>query len=157
MARAVGIVNRGLLVVAIATGLAGCDQDLQTVGPEGGFVSSPDGRLTLDIPKGALDQDVVITIEAVDDAPAGALGQAYEIEPRYLQLSIPATLTYDVVAPTPEGAESLDISGAAMEDLTLVTEKASDWDRLADLEVDADAGTVSATVVFFSAYAVVPR
>ena len=67
---------RSLVVAALACAtLAGCDpMGEDVVGPEGGVVVSRDGRLTLDIPAGALDEAVEITIEEVEDLPEGAVG-----------------------------------------------------------------------------------
>lgn len=140
----------------LALGLAfvpGCDQ-ADTVGPEGGIVESRDGRLILEIPEGALADDVEITIERVEYGPEGALGSTYEIEPRLTQLQFPARLTYDLAVDN-DGAQSLDLASTNMDGATLVTEKAEGWAALADHDVDEDAGLVSASVLFFSSYAVV--
>jgi hypothetical protein len=149
------------VMAALALGLAilpGCDE-LETVGPEGGVVVSRDGRVTLDIPAGALSEDVAVSIEAVDSGdvggPEGAVGTAYEILPFGTTLQFPATLTYDLMASDDEGAQRLDLATSDMADAVLVTEKAHGWDRMADREVDAESGWVSASVLFFSAYAVV--
>lgn len=136
--------------------LAGCDaQDGETVGPRGGIVMSDDGRLTLDIPAGALDEDVAIRIEALDEAPRGTVGTVYAIEPAGLALFVPAELTYDLTAD--ESDRSLDLTGVEMDDLLLITEKNARWQPLADRSVDADAQTVSASVLFLSSYAVLSR
>ena len=139
--------------------LAGCEQG-ETVGPRGGTVMSDDGRVTLDIPEGALSSDVEITIEVVDDAPAGVVGTVYAIEPAGVSLLFPATLTYDLAADGDDerAAETaLDLAGLEMDDLVLVTEKADRWQPMADREVDADAEIITASVLYFSSYALVSR
>lgn len=141
-----------LLSMTVATG---CDEGVETIGPEGGVVVSPDGRVTLEIPPGALDQEVLVTIGEVDDGPDGSIGRVYEVEPRLTMLARPARLTYDLLAPEVEGTEALGLADAQMEDVALVTEKDTQWDRLADRDVDLDEATVSASVLFFSTYAVV--
>lgn len=141
------------LLAALAA--SGCDEGIETIGPEGGTVTSHDGRVTLEIPPGALDREITVTIGEVDDGPEGAIGFAYEIEPRLTMLHRPALLTYDLMPAGPEGTESLDLLEAEMDDVSLVTEKGTHWDRMADRNVDPELGTVSASVMFFSAYAVV--
>jgi hypothetical protein len=144
-------------ILAFSTVLAGCEAEGQTtIGPRGGVVTSADGRVTLEIPAGALDHEVVVTVGEVDEGPEGALGTVYEIEPRFEQLHKPATITFDLAAPDIEGAESLDLQGD-MNDIAVVTEHADDWRSLADHEVDADAETISASVLYFSSYAIVLR
>lgn len=136
--------------------LTGCDaQDGETIGPRGGTVMSDDGRLTLDIPAGAVAKDVEIRIEVVDDAPRGTVGTVYAIEPAGLQLAVPAELTYDLA--TDESDRALDLTGVTMDALVLVTEKGARWEKMADRSLDADAETLSASVLFFSSYAIVSR
>ena len=67
----------------------------------GGTATSPDGRLTLEIPPGALDADTTITIRPLSLAalPPGPLGEgwtgpAYELGPDGLDLATPATATF---------------------------------------------------------------
>lgn len=141
----------------------GCDAEEGTtaVGREGGIVTSPDGRVTLEIPAGALTSEVDVSIGEVDaegdEMPDGAIGFAYEIEPAGLPLLRPATLTFDLSAGDAEARE-LDLSDAvAVEDLALLTDKGDAWDRLADRETDEEDRTVSGSVLFFGTYAVAPR
>lgn len=144
----------GLLVMAAV--LVGCDGEEGTlVGPRGGVVTSPDGRVTLEIPEGALDEEIAVSIDEVDEGPEDAVGRVYAVEPALTMLQRPATLTYDFGAPALEGAEHLDLNAADMADLALVTEKEHGWARLADREVDAEAKVVTGSIMFFGTYAVV--
>jgi hypothetical protein len=68
-----------LLAVPVALlALSGCDPSgslTQSVGPGGGTVISSDGMAQLDIPAGALAEDVEITVEAWDGAvPTASVG-----------------------------------------------------------------------------------
>jgi hypothetical protein len=144
----------GGLALCIAF-LPGCDDEgAETIGPRGGVITSPDGRVTLEVPAGALDREVFLTIGELDEeGPNGSITRVYEIEPRFEQLHIPATLTFDLTA-TPEGVASLDLQAASMEGLAVMTQKADGWDWLADREIDASLSTVSGSVLFLSSYAV---
>lgn len=141
------------LIAVATTALAvtsGCDTEGQdAIGPRGGTVTSPDGRLILDIPAGALEREVVVTIGGID-GPEGAMGPTYEILPRGTAFHFPAALTYDL---TGEEMGAFEDPAAAM----LVTQKADGWDALADHDVDMQDGTVTASALFLSAYTVVER
>ncbi len=136
----------------------GCEQG-ETVGPRGGTVMSDDGRVTLDIPEGALTSEVEITIEVVEDAPAGAIGTVYAIEPAGLALLAPATLTFDLAIEDEARAAGTEdsLAGLEIEDLVLLAEKADLWKPMSDREVDADAEIISASVLWFSSYALASR
>jgi hypothetical protein len=126
--------------------LGGCD-DLDTVvGAEGGWVVSDDGRVTLEVPAGALEEDVELSIAPLSVAPAAAVGPAYEIGPRGLVLAMPATLIYDA-------SEGMS---AEARDIEIVTAGALEWAPLADREVDEDS-QIYGSVLYFSAIAPVLR
>ena len=143
-----------MLALTLTLAATGCDEQTgDTVGAEGGQIVSDDGRVTLDIPAGALASDVEITIEAVDADLDGAIGDAYRIEPAGLVLSFPAELTFDVISD--EAGDAFDLADAvsAMEKLALVIDKGDHWDRLADHTFDRDAGYVSASALYFGTFA----
>lgn len=125
--------------------LTGCDtaQDGETVGPRGGVVFSDDGRVTLEIPEGALADDVEITIERCDDGPEDAVGPAYEIHPLGTTFTAPATLVYDL-------SEDMDVP---MDELTVVTHSRDGWTELADLDTDDEDQVIYASVLYLSTYA----
>lgn len=137
-----------ILVVAALASAAGCDGNAPVVmGPRGGTVASADGRLTLTFPAGALDRDTVVTVDAVDDAPAGAVGPTYAVHPRGTGVLRPVAVTYDL---TGDAMTLADPRRAV-----LVVEKADGWFRMADHEVDADLEYVTASATFLSSFGVV--
>jgi hypothetical protein len=144
-----------LAAVLGLTALQGCDDQGETIGKRGGTVMSDDGRVTLDVPAGALDREVEVRIEVVDEPPHGSVGTVYAIEPAGLQLARPATLTYDLATDTED--RSFDLKGATMDSLVLVTEKGARWEKLSDRDLDVDAETISASVLYFSSYAIISR
>ena len=91
-----------LLLAALlaALTLSGCDPSgtlAQEVGPDGGTVVSSDGMAQLDIPAGALAEDVEITVALWDGAvPTAAVGDAWDFGPDGLEFAVPATLTVQV-------------------------------------------------------------
>ena len=133
----------GIASAALAASLAfGCDFDTGTeVGPRGGIVASEDGRVTLEIPAGALLDTVPISIEQIDDGPEDASGPTYTVEPYGVTFLRPAHLSYDVSDGLMENPEQA----------RLVTERDDGWEMLGDRNVDTERGEVSASLLFASA------
>lgn len=135
-------------VLAVAT-LAGCDPvGDDVVGPEGGVVVSEDGRLTIEIPEGALTDAVEITVEMVDDEPGRALGPAYRVEPVGLVFEEPVQVLYHY------GADGMQVDPA---DVALVVERTDGWSELADRHVFEDEAIVSASALYLSTFCVIER
>lgn len=133
-----------LLLSTVATG---CDAwNADGIGAEGGVVVSADGRMTLEVPPGALDEAVEITIE-ITEGTEGTLAPIYVIEPMGLSFRYPTELVYDYDA---EGPGDLD-----PEALELVTYREAGWDYLPDRKLDADDQTLSVSLMALSAVTVV--
>jgi hypothetical protein len=137
-----------LAIAAAAIVLAtGCEQEGTTVGPRGGMISSDDGRFTLEIPEGALDHDVDITITEVECEQPEAIDTCYEIGPVGMPLLFPGTIVYDI--------DPDQLEGLSPEELTVLTEREQDWKPLADHRIDMAHAQVTASAVYLSSYAVV--
>jgi hypothetical protein len=132
-----------LLICTLAA--TGCDQASDGIGPRGGEIVSADGRLTLTVPEGALDQTVAIEIAEVTDRPDGAVGPAYELLPAGTSFTRPATVTFEL--------EDDDLQYYS--DLALVSHKEDQWYYMADRDLDVEDMTLSASAAYLSAFAVV--
>ncbi len=129
-------------IVATGCDLAAGDQ----IGRDGGVVVSDDGRMSLEIPKGALDESVEITITAVA-GPEGSASDLYVMEPMGLVFERPVTVTFDYDGETLGDAEA--------DDLTMMAQREADWAYLGDQLVDDEDQTVSAALMALSAVTVV--
>lgn len=134
-------------VLALAT-VTGCDPADAGIGPEGGEVASADGRLVVDIPEGALDEHVEITIEEVDDLPDDALGPAYRVYPVGTVFNGPVHVLYNY------GARGMEVDP---NDVLLVVEREHEWSVMPDRRVFAEEGLVSASALYLSTFCVVER
>lgn len=156
MVNMAGTLSRLFAFALTATALVACDGAGGTpIGPEGGIVVSDDGRLTVEIPAGALDGTVDVSIHVVEDGPEGdeSAIRAYAIEPMGTALIFPATVEYDwTVEPS---ADALSLEGSTVEDPTLVMERGVEWRALADHTVDMDAGYVAGSAHYFGTIAIV--
>jgi len=125
------------------------------IGPEGGSITSSDGRLILTFPPGALFEETEITIRRVDPTDLGPGFEglepdlAYELLPDGLEFDVPvtATLTLDEAPIQPDG--SLEVEGRIL----LIT--SSDGvveilEGIQEVDVDADTATLSAELDGFS-------
>lgn len=134
-------------LVLASTVATGCDLAAgDAIGREGGVVVSDDGRLALEIPAGALETRVEITIEAVP-GPDGSASDLYVMEPMGLVFERPVVVTFDYDGETLGDAEA--------EDLTLVAQREVDWAYLGDQRVDDEDQTLSAALMALSVVTVV--
>ncbi|MBL8946376.1 MAG: hypothetical protein JNK45_24635 [Myxococcales bacterium] len=127
----------------------GCDLAGETMGPRGGTVVSEDGRFSLEIAPGALDHDVEVTIATVACGAMDqtALGSCYEVGPRGTAFLFPARVTFELDA---DG-----VAGVTVDHLALSGRREHGWDLLADRAVDLEDGTVSASALYLSSFALV--
>ena len=91
------VASLGVLLALTAAcpsgGPTASQQEGTVVGPQGGTVTSADGRAQLVVPPGALAQDVAITVGPAPNAPPAALILAtFDFGPDGTQFAIPATL-----------------------------------------------------------------
>src|SRR5262249_44953698 len=68
--------------------------NIDTIGPEGGNVVSPDRRLTVEVPPGALSVRVHLTVDLAEAWPSGAVGPVFEVRPSGTTFAKPVTLVY---------------------------------------------------------------
>lgn len=143
-------VIRSLTVAALAcAALTGCDPSGDdVVGPEGGTIISRDGRLTLEIPQGALAEAIEIRIEEVEQLPEGALGPAYQVLPVGTVFEAPVHVFYDY------GAAGMELSP---DQIALVAQKTDRWSMLADRAVYEEDTLVSASSLYLSAFCIVDK
>jgi hypothetical protein len=107
------------------------------IGPAGGKIVSSDGKVTLEVPAGAIDRLIGFSIIAVTPAPAGAVGPVYDIEPTGTFFGIPALVTFKP-APT-------DLGGLALPTLRLANVSlGGSWVPLPQSLTDLGIGTVRA-------------
>lgn len=134
-----------LLLTSIATG---CDAwGGPGIGSEGGVVVSDDGRMALEIPAGALDESVEITIVATEGSEG--LAPIYVIEPVGLTFEHPTELVYAY------DSEDEMLGDEDPEALELVTMRELGWDYLPDRKHHADDQTISVSLMALAPVTVV--
>lgn len=120
--------------------------NVDTIGPEGGMVVSPDRKLTLVVPAGALGVRVHVTIDLAEAWPSGALGPVFEVRPSGTTFSTPVTFVYRF--------QPGDIAPFAAADVELAVASGSLWTPL-PTTVDMAMGTASAQATHLSTYGLI--
>jgi hypothetical protein len=104
---------------------------------------SPDGKLTINIPAGALTADMRIGIQPIANLARGGIGGAYRLMPEGVTFAQPVQLRFAHSDPDREGA-SADALGIAFQDAQ------GYWRRVPDALVDKTTGTVTVSTTHFS-------
>jgi hypothetical protein len=146
-------ITRQIVLLGLTFALGSCgnvEQGTQGgIGSEGGMIRSSNGRITLDVPAGALDHRVTISIRELDNGalPSGGVRDTgFELLPEGLTFAKPVTLT---LAYQDDALPQADTTWLRIVQIL-------DDGRLAvpDPATGAPAGTVSAQLAHFSKYAV---
>lgn len=114
------------------------------IGPEGGVVLSEDGRLSLEVPEGALSEPTEVSIELLP-CEADGLADCYSVGGEAEQFSRPVTVVY-------EAAELETMDGVA-----LIYKGSTGWVRMPDAQIDREDETVMGTIMFPSSISVDAR
>jgi hypothetical protein len=120
--------------------------NVDSVGPEGGMIVSPDRRLTLSIPAGALSVRVRLTIELAEAWPSGALGPVFEVRPSGTTFTAPVTFIYRY--------QPADISPYPAASVRVAVATGSTWTAL-PTTIDVGMGTATAQASHLSTYGLI--
>jgi hypothetical protein len=113
----------------------------QMIDAAGGSITSADGRITLDIPAGALAAATTISVQPITNTTPNGMGLAYRLEPEGTTFAAPATLTFHLSA-----SEALALAS------TYVTTQHADglWYSQPNQQRDGSAQTVGVSTTHFS-------
>ncbi len=120
----------------------------KAIGPAGGTLSTPDGKLTLTFPAGAVAKETAITVRPVENKAPNGLGTGYEFGPDGATFAKPVTFTYrytddELLGTTPEAL------GVAFQNQERV------WMLARAATVNRAARTITTTITHFSWWSLV--
>jgi hypothetical protein len=117
----------------------------QMIDATGGSVTSADGRITLDVPAGALASATTISIQPITNTTPNGIGLGYLLEPEGTMFAAPVTLTFHLSA-----TEALALGS------TFVATQHADgfWYSQPNQQRDSSALTVSVSTTHFSAWSI---
>ncbi|MEW6144996.1 MAG: hypothetical protein AB1598_08280 [Thermodesulfobacteriota bacterium] len=119
----------------------------EVIGPEGGTITSKDGRLMLTFPPGALPEDTEITITDINGGEARAKSDGlepqftYNLEPDGIEFNVPVTASFLLDEKPVQGDGSIATEGAL-----LFTSSNGEFEVLANLTQDVNADENTTTV-----------
>jgi hypothetical protein len=113
------------------------------IGPSGGTLGL--GALTIDIPAGALDRTVNISITPITPPVAGSIGQAYEIGPTGTTFKQPARIVIAYAL--------AELAGKTATDFAVSTVVDGQWQAVSSPTVDPYIDTIAGTTLHLSPYA----
>lgn len=108
----------------------------QTIGPAGGALASPDGKLQLVVPAGALAADTAITMTPIEATGPGAFA-AWRFGPEGTTFATPATLRF--------AASAEDLAGSEPDALRIGTQRADGAWEVVRAAVEGNAITAATT------------
>jgi hypothetical protein len=122
----------------------------KTIGPAGGTLATPDGKLTLTFPAGAVAKETPITVQPVENTALNGVGTGYEFGPDGTRFAKPVTFTYrytddELAGTTPE---ALGIAFQNSDRVWMLAHRAT---------VDRAARTITTQVTHFSWWSLVTQ
>ena len=88
---------------ATAVGVPNGPATTKSIGPVGGSIASPDGRITVDVPPNAVPGPVNFSIQPITNLAQGGLGNAYRLEPAGRTFAMPVKVSFKYDAQDLEG------------------------------------------------------
>ncbi|MBO9636099.1 MAG: hypothetical protein J7578_23550 [Chitinophagaceae bacterium] len=119
------------------------EPQIQVIGAAGGTITSPDGRVSLAIPAGALNANTTIKIQSIENTTPQGIGLSYDFLPNGQQFAKPVTVTLHY--------NEEEMGGTAPELLGLGFQNNQNvWQGIGKMQVNKAARTVAATINHFS-------
>jgi hypothetical protein len=116
------------------------------IGPAGGTLASPDGRLKLSVPQNALTETVAFSIQPITNKFDGGLGLAYRLEPDGKTFNPPLDISVHY--------DDHDLEGTFPEALSVAyQDKEGAWHAQKSLKLDQAAKTLTVATTHFTDFA----
>lgn len=126
------------------------DKVTKEIGPAGGVIISPDGRLTVTIPQNAVSEAIAFTIQPITNKAGGGLGLAYRLEPNGKTFATPLKISVRF--------DEHDLEGTAAEALSLTYQDATGaWHLQKSTKLDQAAKTLTISTSHFTDFASISR
>ncbi|RYU93540.1 hypothetical protein [Emticicia agri] len=120
------------------------------IGAQGGSISTPDGKLTLNFPAGALTKETNITIRPVENKAWGGVGIGYEFGPDSSEFAKPISFTYKY--------NDKEMSGVSLDNMALAFQDQNKiWQMTSPLSVDKTRKKISGYLKHFSWWSMITR
>jgi len=130
---------------ATKLGTAEGEKATKEIGPAGGTLGSPDGRMTITVPPGALAETVTFGIQPVTKEFEGGLGGSYRLEPEGKTFSKPLDVSFRY--------DDHDLEGTVPTELSLAyQDNKGAWRMQRRMTLARDKKTISVSTTHFSVW-----
>ncbi len=120
----------------------------KAIGPEGGSISTPDNKLMLKFPAGALKETKTITIRPVTNTAWNGVGQGFEFGPDGSSFEQPVEFVYRY--------SNEEIAGSSVQNMALAFQNPDGiWQLAQPVKVDQNAKTITGRINHFSWWSLV--
>jgi hypothetical protein len=120
----------------------------KSIGAAGGSLASADGRMTLNIPAGALASTTTISVQPITNQGPGGVGAGYRLLPDGQTFATPIQISFQHTDADLEGSSS-DLLGIAYQ------ETGGHWDQIPGGTYNAAAKTLTVSTSHFTDYIIV--
>ncbi|MBN9430018.1 MAG: hypothetical protein J0H09_26295 [Burkholderiales bacterium] len=119
-----------------------------SIGAGGGTLTTPDGRIRLTVPAGALSVLTTLSIQPISNHAPGRIGNGYRLLPEAASFAQPVSITFTYG----DG----DVTGSSPDALGIATQTAAgQWQKQSGAVIDKTAKTVTVSTTHFSDWSLV--
>lgn len=139
-----------MVFAATEVGTPEGDKVTKDIGPGGGTLASPDGRMTLTVPQGALTETIAFSMQPITNKAGNGLGLAYRLEPSGKTFTTPLDISvrYD----------EKDLEGTVPEALSLAyQDNIGAWHAQLAARLNKDTNTLTIATTHFTDFAFLAR
>ncbi len=139
-------INDEAIFAATEIGTPIGDKVTKNIGPEGGTITSEDGRLTVTVPKDTLTEILPFSIQPITNTFQTGLGSSYRLEPegRTFEAPLDISVHYD----------DRDLEGTFPEAVSIAyQDNDGAWHMQPGIDLDKENKTVTLPAMHFSVYA----
>ena len=127
-----------------AVGIPNGPATTKSIGPAGGSIATPDGRIVVDVPPNALSRPTDFSIQPISNLAHGGLGNAYRLDPGGYNFATPVKVSFKV------DDQDLKASPAvAYQDAARV------WQAFTTSDIDQASKTIAISIPHFTDVSVV--
>lgn len=119
----------------------------KSIGPAGGSIASPDGRITVDVPPNAVPGPVNFSVQPITNLAHGGLGNAYRLEPSEQQFATPIKVSFKF--------DAQDLKDIIPEALAVAyQDKTGVWQAFKTINIDQAKKTLTVSTTHFTDWSV---
>jgi hypothetical protein len=142
-----GIFLRGssdtVAMPATAVGVPNGTATTKSIGPAGGSIASPDGRITVDVPPNAVSGPVDFSIQPITNLAHGGVGSAYRLEPSGQKFAPPIEVSFKF--------DAQDLKGYRPETLAIAYQDPTGvWQSFRTVNIDQASKTLTVATTHFT-------